>query len=150
MKAKIFLDTNVFMDILVDGRASSSSSKRILEAIRRGAFEAVLSTQSILDAAYALRHSNGKEEFLRFTDWALGHINIEKTDAFNIRTAMQYNTGDFEDDALFSLAQLTLCDYFITSDKKLREVHGQRDPNIKVLSPEEFAQAMMQNSVTPS
>ena len=148
MKARLFLDTNVFMDILVDNRPSSPASKRIMEAVRHGLYEAFISTQSILDAAYALRNS-GKEEFFRFTDWVLGHLNVETTDAFSIRSALQYNSGDFEDDALFSLAQLIPCNYFITSDKKLLTTHGTRDPHLIVISPDAFVMKM-DNVVTPS
>lgn len=141
MKVRLFLDTNVFMDILVEDRPSSHASRRIIEAVRNGLYEAFISTQSILDAAYALRKS-GKDEFFRFTDWVLGHINVETTDAFSIRAALQYNSGDFEDDALFSLAQYIPCDYFITSDKRLLTAHGTRDPHLTVISPEAFVMKM--------
>lgn len=54
-KYRVFLDTNVLLDVLcTPDRPSAASSRLIFEAIRTGIFEGFLTTQSILDAFYIL------------------------------------------------------------------------------------------------
>lgn len=137
-KVKAFLDTNVFIDVLLGIRPSTDASAQILEAVRLGLIEATLSTQSILDAAYAVRKQSGKQEFYHFTEWAISHINMDYITSFDIAQAIRDNSGDFEDDAQYSLAISAMCDYYVTSDKKLIARHKNGDPEIQVITPEEF------------
>ena len=49
-------------------------------------------------------------------------------------------TGDLEDDAQFSCAYRSTCDFFITNDKGLLE--RPENPNLKVMTPQAFVAAM--------
>ena len=49
---KVFLDTNVLLDMLISSRADHLCSLRLLKLIRDRKISGVLTTQSIIDAAY--------------------------------------------------------------------------------------------------
>lgn len=49
---KLFLDTNVLLDILMDSRPSHLESAVILGLGEKGAAQIVITTQSIVDAVY--------------------------------------------------------------------------------------------------
>lgn len=49
---KLFLDTNVLLDILMDSRPSHLESAMILGLGEKGVAQIVITTQSIVDAAY--------------------------------------------------------------------------------------------------
>lgn len=145
MKIKVFLDTNIFVDVLVRTRPSSTASGLIFESVKEGSIEAALSTQSIMDAAYSLRGQVGQGEFYRFTEWVLNHVNMEYINTFDIHRAIADNSGDFEDDAHFSRALDAMCDYFITSDKRFLAKHKNSSERIKVVTPEEFVSKMRES-----
>lgn len=138
MKVKAFLDTNVLIDVLTGVRASSEASSLIFEAVKRGYIEAVLSTQSIIDASYAIRKEQYEEAFFKTVIWACDHINIASIDTFNLLAAVKSRSGDFEDDAQYDCALANYCDFFVTSDKKLLARHGNSHPKLTLCTPAEF------------
>jgi len=138
MKVKAFLDTNVLIDVLTGVRASSEASSLIFEAVKRGYIEAVLSTQSIIDAFYAIRKEQYEEAFFKTVIWACDHINIASIDTFNLLAAVKSRSGDFEDDAQYDCALANYCDFFVTSDKKQLARHGNSHPKLTLCTPAEF------------
>ena len=52
MKLKVFFDTNVILDVLLGDRPNSSASNFLFEVVKEGLMEGVVTTQSLLDAAY--------------------------------------------------------------------------------------------------
>ena len=67
MRVKVFIDTNVLMDVLLGDRASSEASGKIFNAVREGRLEGLLTTQTLIDAAYVLEKSRlpFQEQFLK-------------------------------------------------------------------------------------
>lgn len=148
-KIKAYIDTNVYIDVLAGTRPSSPASRTILDAVNKELIEAVLSTQSIIDAAYSVRNQNAKNNFFSLTQWALNYINIDNINTFDILNAIKHDTGDFEDDAQVARALDTFCDVFVTGDKKLRCRYNGKHKNLRFMSPEEFV-AKMKGEPTPS
>lgn len=120
---KVFLDTNVLLDLLsATERPSSEASRMIFQAIRSGYLEGVLTTQSIVDANYILsRLGQGfsAEAFSRAVLSLLNFVNISSLDSFDIHAALLHPSGDFEDDVQFAHAEAEGCDVFVTSDQGL-------------------------------
>ena len=52
VRVKVFLDTNVLLDVLEGDRPSTVYSNLVFEAVRERLLEGVLTTQSIVDASY--------------------------------------------------------------------------------------------------
>lgn len=139
-KFKAFLDTNVLLDVLcTPKRPSADASAVVFQAIRSGYLEGVITTQSILDAAYILSRTSGRfdrEAFGQCILSMMNFLNINAIHIFDIRDAVLRGDGDLEDDTLFAHAEAEGCDAVITSD---REFRCRKDASgIPFFTPEEF------------
>jgi predicted nucleic acid-binding protein len=142
MKIKVFLDTNILLDILQGGRAQTENSRIIFQAIWDGKIEAVLSTQSMIDASYLVQKAGMQSAFFNTATQCCKHINIGEIDSFHILSACKNYSGDFEDDAQVALAMDSFCDVFVTSDKKLLSRQAGRPGHQQFLTPEQFVVKM--------
>ena len=66
-------------------------------------------------------------------------------DSIDCLWAIDHYSGDFEDDMQYACAYNAVCDYFITRDKKLKQLNREQNP-MKVISPEDFVAQMMASS----
>lgn len=143
-KFKVFLDTNVLLDVLsVPQRASADASRIVVQAVFSGIVEGVLTTQSILDAAYILSRTSDsfdREGFGRCVLTLMNYFYVDSIHIFDIRDAIKDSDGDFEDDAQFAHAQAEGCDAIITSDREFRRRKGAS--GILFFSPEEFVERL--------
>lgn len=141
---KVFLDTNVLLDLLSAAeRPSSEASRMIFQAIRSGYLEGVLTTQSIVDANYILsRLGQGfsAEAFSRAVLSLLNFVNISSLDSFDIHAALLHPSGDFEDDVQFAHAEAEGCDVFVTSDQGL--LNRTSEIGMIILPPTQFVARM--------
>ncbi|MBR5432358.1 MAG: type II toxin-antitoxin system VapC family toxin [Bacteroidales bacterium] len=142
MKIKAFLDTNVLLDVLQTSRPGSEYSPVIFQAIWDRKIEAVVTTQSLIDAAYMAEKAGVQQVFLDFANKCCDYINIDSINSFDIRFACKNYQGDFEDDAQYYRAQDTRCDVFVTSDKDFHKKYQGRDPFLQFLTPQEFVKRM--------
>lgn len=142
MKIKAFLDTNVLMDILQEGRPNTAFSRVIFQAVWNREIEAVLTTQSIIDASYIAQKTGIRQAFFDTVNKCCDHINIDQINSFDLRFACQHYNGDFEDDSLYYRALDTYCDVFITSDKELIRRYDGKNKNLRIMSPEAFVEKM--------
>ena len=140
---KIYLDTNILLDVLSPmERPCSKASRIIFQAIRSGYLEAVLSTQSILDAEYVLSKQTeyAPEQFARQILLILNYINVRSIDSANMREALILPSGDLEDNAQYALADSEGCDILVTSDRSFRR--DRTSTGLPVFSPEELVARM--------
>ena len=142
-RVKIFLDTNVLLDVLEGDRPSTAYSNLVFQAIRDRLLEGVLTTQSVVDASYiaSKRKDSDFNAFCKYTLQLMHYMNIESLDAFDLKDALLHPTEDFEDDVQYSRAVDSACDIFVTSDRRFR----RRSPDhsgMLVYTPEELVQKM--------
>jgi len=142
MKLKAFLDTNVLMDILHEGRPASEASQTILQAVYYGLIEAVITTQSIIDASYLVQKAGDANSFFDSVQSWCTYINLDQINSFDLLWTMKHYSGDFEDDAQVSRALDTFCDVFITNDRKLRNTYNDKYEYLRFMSPEEFVSSL--------
>jgi len=141
MRDKVFLDTNVVLDLLLPERNSYYVSA-ILTAIKQHRLEGQMSTQSILDAKYASRKQQvSQEDFAAFYQDLRRYINFGSVDPQDVDWAFEHYSGDLEDDAQYASAYDACCDFFITRDRKLQERNTPMCP-MTVITPEEFVARM--------
>lgn len=140
MKIKIFFDTNILMDVLMEDRPMTEISNKIFQTVLSNKAEGVLVAQSFVDASYMYLRKNpgGYDKFRDFVAKLCNFFNIHYIDTFAINYACNHPTGDFEDDAMYHVAKLSFCDVIVTSDKLFKERHQGEDPNIQIMTPEEF------------
>ena len=142
MKSKVFIDTNVLMDVLLGSRPSSEASGIIFRAIKEGRLEGVITTQSLVDAAYSLEKQglHFQDSFLKIFNF----LNVETLDTFDLRHACIHGRGDFEDDAQYSKAVEVSCDFFVTNDRKFRQRYETEEESIRFYTPEEMVREMVE------
>lgn len=140
-KIKVLLDTNILIDILCEhDRISAPASAVIIQAIRDGRLEGVLTTQSIVDTSYILSRmpdfSPGlfREKILHL----MSFVNIESLHCLDVRDAVLQPGRDFEDDVHYAHALAEGCDMIITSDAGFRK--NRNSEELPILSPEEFVE----------
>ena len=147
LRVKVFLDTNILIDMLSSQRRPfSDASDRIFQAIRDGRLEGVISIQSIVDASYILQRDNGSLQLFREKILQIqNYVNLEPLDYSDLHEALLSSQSDFEDELQYSHAYGIGCDYFITADRKLQNTH--KNTGMQICTPEEFIQIMTE---TPS
>ena len=140
---KVFIDTNVLVDFFMEERIPHDCALRIFSAARAHQFEAVITTQSILDAAYvATRHRSGVDSdgFKNALLNMLNFINISYIDIFEIRDALLSPVPDIEDSAQYAHADAVACNIIITGDRKF--IQRKTPGDILMMTPEEFVGRM--------
>ena len=100
LNIKVFLDTNVLVDMLsVSKRPSTDFSDRIFQEIRNFRLEGVVTIQSIVDASYIFRHDNGSLELFRDRILQIrNYVNLEPLDFSDLQDALLSGQSDFEDE----------------------------------------------------
>lgn len=142
MKSKVFLDTNVLMDVLLGNRPSSEASGIIFRAIKEGRMEGVITTQSLVDAANCLEKKGlfFQDSFLKLFNF----LNVETLGTFDLRHACIHGRGDFEDDAQYAKADEVSCDFFVTNDRRFRQRYETEEGSIRFYTPEEMVREMVE------
>lgn len=147
MKLKAFLDTNILMDVLQEGRPNRESSQIIFQLVWQQEIEAVITTQSILDVSYMMKNAHVQDRFFAVLEKWCDYINIDQLNAFDICLAARNYTGDFEDDAQYYRALDTCCDVIVTSDEEFRNKYNGKNGHLKLMSPREFVDRMSGNAI---
>ena len=114
---RIFLNTNILLDIVISGRPSTIDSLTTMQIINRCRYEVYVTTQSIIDFHFiAHRYKKSKEDIDRLIDWLLNNANVRPIDCFSLRQALDSGNPDFEDSVQLACAEEEDCDVFLTSD----------------------------------
>ena len=131
----IFLDTNVLLDVFMNSRPCHKDSSFIIDMAEKGDVDAVVSTQSIVDAAYVyLQKSKLPLTQFELSVWELlSRVKATSVSEENIKSALLSHMEDFEDSAQIDCALDAKCDAIISSDKKMKD-----NGRIAVFSPAEF------------
>lgn len=146
MKVKVALDTNVLMDLLLEGRPEKESAEQIVAAAEAGLIEAQVSTQSIIDAAFTCRKQGVNREAFRETINKLRTvIKISTIDWLDLSWALAHDSGDFEDDMQYASAYSSVCDFFITRDKNLFTYNEDPNTPMTVISSKDFVAKMTED-----
>ena len=137
---KVFLDTNILLDLLAPGRPCADISSTVVDGLFKNRHEIMVTTQSLVDIYYiAQRFGVTKLEIDVLTSWMLNHSNVRSINCFDLRLALEDINPDFEDNAQIVRAEDSNCDIFLTSDKK---IIARGLESMLVLTPEQFVERM--------
>ena len=119
----------------MESRDNNIDSTSIIRVADAGYVEAVITTQSIIDAHYVIVNitKTPKQEFLTALAEIMSSVKVASISEENIRSAMAGSISDFDDASQIACAEALGCDCIISSDKKMK-----RDSNITVYTPTEF------------
>jgi predicted nucleic acid-binding protein len=121
MAIKIFLDTNIILDLLDTERLFTNEAFLLLEKIENGDFVAYFSESVITTIDYVLTKKFTKEKRLQILKDLLQLLTIVECTNSIVENALQNANGDAEDLILYELAISESIDYFITNDKKAQK-----------------------------
>ena len=112
---KVFLDTNVIMDVLTEGRPMHEASDFIMRLKIADGVKLYTSTLSIADAAYLTRKNYTLKEWKSIARDMLDRCKILALGDFDIYLACKSDCPDFEDAMQISIAE-TECDIIVTNN----------------------------------
>lgn len=135
MGTKLFLDTNILLDLLDDKRPFHTDATELYTLIEGGDLKAFISESVLATADYLIQKIAPKEKRVSIWSELLDTAELLPCTTTTCRKAMQSGFSDLEDAILYQLARDHSIDYFISSDKVLRK-HSKA--SLPVLSAKEF------------
>ena len=111
---RLFLDTNVFLDLLLK-REYEKEALIIFNSINRGAHEGILLDITLVNIAYIARKQNVDIE--KFLELILQNFYIVGGNNQIALDALALKHNDFEDALQYISAKETACDVVVTNDK---------------------------------
>jgi len=141
---KIFLDTNVILDLYIPGREGKAAARALLD-LKASAGDDIrlyISFLSMADIAYVLRKHFGKERLKELIRELLHFCDVLPMSDFSIFDVLESPCPDFEDALQISCAEMKECDFLLSSNLR----HFQGNTWITVLSAEQFLKALRERS----
>jgi predicted nucleic acid-binding protein len=118
MATKLFLDTNIILDILDRERPFSKESEVLFKFIEDGTWLAYISESVITTTDYVLIKKFTTVQRVSILTDLLKLVTITACSNNIVRNALLKNETDVEDAILYELALTEKLDYFITNDKQ--------------------------------
>ena len=116
---KLFLDTNIFLDLLFK-RAGSEQAERIFQLIQGQLYKGFVADITLLNIDYiARKQSRNVRQFLYFVEQSFVVLGAENRD---ILAALELDNDDLEDNVQFVLAKKSSCSLIISNDKSFLQV----------------------------
>jgi len=133
MAYKVFLDTNIFLDHLLDRNNHSSS---LLKACEQGTVSGYASSASFYTLAYVIRKSVSTAETRKLLGDYLRFISLLPTQKNNLRSSLDASFEDLEDAfQYFTALEEEELDFFITNNLKDFQKVSQQ---LEVISSKKF------------
>lgn len=130
---KVFLDTNVMIDLIITRIPFYESIAAIIKIAEKNEIELYTSSLSFVNTFYVSSKVNSKESVIETLKKFRIICNVSIIDELNIDKSLISNFEDFEDAVQYNSALFHVCKYIITRDKK-----GFKNSKITVMTPEEF------------
>ncbi len=118
MAIKLFLDTNIILDILDTERPYSKESEILFKFIEDGTLMAYFSESVVTTTDYVLKKKFTNAKRVSILTDLLQLITIIDCANSIVQNALLKNESDVEDAILYELALTEKLDYFITNDKQ--------------------------------
>ena len=130
---KILVDTNVFLDIILERQPFFASSAQLLQRAPQENVELFLTATTITDLYYIVRKAKDRNTALTFIKDLLTFVEVSAVDKHVILQALQLEMTDFEDAIQVSSAQGNNIHIVVT-----RNEADFRDAGLEIYTPESF------------
>lgn len=130
---KIFVDTNVLLDVIAERMSFYDASAAILSLFEQDKADGFISAMSFNNIHYILVKRGGKNKALKAMRTLLDTFNVVALDEKILSRAIDAEFNDFEDGIQFFSAIRCDADYIIT-----RNVKDFPHKDMPILTPEEF------------
>lgn len=132
----LFIDTNIFLDVLLDRKPLAESSAKALDKCSEQGYRIYTSTISFANMTYFVNKFRSSEARFLLTQ-ILNNVHIAETSAKEFGKALESEMTDLEDAyQYFTAIKIRGVKYFITRNKK-----HYKKAVIPVMTPEEFIEA---------
>jgi len=111
---KLFLDTNIFMDMLFN-REHGIYAKQIIQLIQNRTHEGYVADITLLNIDYVAKKQC--KEIRKFLYFIEKHFIITGADNTDMFTALKLDNSDLEDNVQAVFAKRLACDFIISNDK---------------------------------
>lgn len=128
---KVLIDTNVFLDVLLDRQPHFRASAAVWDAIADGKAEGTISAHAVTTVHYLVAGDRDRATASRAIVTLLRVFNVATVDQIVIQVALGLPSTDFEDAVTAAAAHAAGCDFIVTRDPK-----GFRGSRVRALSPE--------------
>jgi len=136
---KIFLDTNIFLDALLN--RDDGISKKVIKHLETLDLYISLSDISVINIAYILRKEFSKDEIKEVVNLLISNYTIIPASSEIILKANNSEFKDFEDGVQYFCAKENKVDLIMTKNKK-----DFKNSNITIISANEFYLLYMDNN----
>ena len=142
---KIFLDTNVILDLYVPGREGKAAARALLDLkeVAGDDIRLYLSFLSVADIAYVLRKHYDKAQLKGILRSLFHFCDVLPMSDISILDALDASCPDFEDALQISCAELKECDFLLSSNLR----HFQEHTWMTVLTPAQFLEKLKEHAV---
>ena len=135
---KLFLDTNVILDVLADRSPFADEAARVLSAIERGDAEGFIAAHTVTTLFYLLQRSLGLRKAKRALADLLKLLEVVPVDHDRLLQALAMNWKDFEDAVQAACAAKAEVDYLVT-----RNPSDFSGSDLDVVTPAELVAALL-------
>ena len=140
MIEKIFIDTDVILDVALKRDVFGKYGAIIFDSIEKKLFNGYTSSTIITNIYYVQRKLESHNKAINFIRKLLLLLKILPVDSEIIHKAVESNFKDFEDSIQNETALKYNVDYLIT-----RNLNDYKKTQLEVLSPEEFIKIKISN-----
>ena len=131
---KIYLDTNLIIDVLAEREPFYDRSRKIWELVEKRDLTGYLSATTITDIFYIINKQLGVKRAYETIKKIMAVFNITSVSEADIRKALNLEFKDFEDALQLICAKKIKAKYLITRNKE----DFQEGKDLQIVNPEEF------------
>jgi predicted nucleic acid-binding protein len=115
---RLFLDTNILLDFLLDRTPFAEPSEEVLQAIEAGKAKGFVSGITVANLYYVLHDINKRKDPLPSLAALLAILDVVPTSKPLLLEAMNGGFKDFEDGIQNASAMAARCDHIVTRNGK--------------------------------
>ncbi len=133
MIKKVFVDSDVIIDVATGRFPFFNDSKLVLTLLERGFAMGYLSSNIVTNVYYVLKKISSHEKAKNFLSSLLEYVAVISVEHRSVLEALDSKFKDFEDAVQHYSALANKCDLIVT-----RNIHDYENSVIQVMTPVEF------------
>ena len=131
---RVFLDTNILLDIIEARQKFLLASSNVFDLGIRGLIQMYASPLTFANCVYTARKNVGYEQAVSGLKSLKNYVKTATMDDAQVIQALCSGMPDFEDMLQYEAAVAAKCDFIVTRDKK----HHFPSDGLPILSPDAF------------
>jgi predicted nucleic acid-binding protein len=136
MAIKIFIDTNIFIDLFDNKRANHQDAVVLFEQLENGGCTGFVTECVLNTTAYLVRKDYAADKIKLMFQHLLSFIQLIPVSNVTYNNALHFTASDIEDAVLYAASIEAKLNYFISSNQK--DFRKMEIASLPVLSLKEF------------